>query len=72
MQLVGAREGRQAEARGGGVLEVGAGVREEDEGHGGFVVHSRKRFAAHRGQLDMNRLVWKMEMEMRWKAVLVV
>lgn len=42
MQLVGAREGRQAEARGGGVLEVGAGVREEDEGHGGFVVHSRK------------------------------
>lgn len=38
VQLVGAREGGQAEAGGGGVLEVGAGVRQEHEGHGGYVV----------------------------------
>ncbi len=34
MQLGRGGEGGQAEARFGGVLEVGAGVGEEDEGHG--------------------------------------
>lgn len=34
MQLGGGGEGGEAEAGEGGVLEVRAGVREEDEGHG--------------------------------------
>ncbi len=34
MQLGGGGEGGEAEAGLGGVLEVGAGVGEEDEGHG--------------------------------------
>lgn len=34
MQLGRGGQGGQAEARFGGVLEVGAGVGEEDEGHG--------------------------------------
>ena len=35
MQLQGGREGRQTQARGRGVLEVGAGMGEEDQGHFG-------------------------------------
>lgn len=57
MQLQGGREGRQTQARGRGVLEVGAGMGEEDQGHFGSWCPSMKlalRLWAQ-WQVDVNR-----------------
>lgn len=50
MQLERGREGRQAQARGRGVLEVGAGVGEEDEGHVGLLCTRGRRSRGVRGR----------------------
>lgn len=50
VQLERGREGGQAQARGRGVLEVGAGVGEEDKGHAGSLCTRGRRSRGVRGR----------------------
>ena len=63
-------EGGEAEAGFGGVLEVGAGVREEDEGHGWLrVVRSERAGGRGRCGACCFDLIWGDRGGGRWRVV---